>query len=320
MAVSGIGQLIGAWLSREMHERRLGSIDRIFGSLFGIGAALTAAWLLAATFARTAGPVMTTEIQTSAILRVLDRELPPAPDVLTRIENSLGAAGLPRVFAGLEPTPPAPVTGPDADVVNAAAAVATPSMVRVESLACGGILEGSGFVAAPETVVTNAHVVAGAKKPVVQDNAGGHRATAVVFDPDLDIAILHVPGLAVPALHLASAVQSRGTVGAILGYPGGGGLTITPAAILGTQTAIGRDIYGSNLITRHVYELQAVVRPGNSGGPLVAPDGAVLGLVFAMSTTNGSIGYALTSDKVAPSVATGAVSTTAVSTGTCLAD
>lgn len=317
--VGGIGQGLGDWFSKKIHEMRLGSIDRMFGILFGIGASLAAFWLITATFARTAGPFMTAEIQTSTILRALDENLPPAPDVLSRLESSLGASGLPRVFAGLEPPAPEPVTGPNAETVNAAVEIALPSMVRLESLGCGGLVEGSGFVVAPQTVVTNAHVVAGVKKPVVQDRSGGHRATIIAFDPNLDVAVLSVPDLEAPALSLATSEQPRGTVGAVLGYPGGGDLAVGPAAVLREQTALGRDIYGGGLISRRVYELQAIVRPGNSGGPVVTQNGAVIGLIFAMSTSDEGIAYALTSPAVAKVVA-GSRADVTVPNGVCIAD
>lgn len=314
-----LGQWAGLTVSRHVHERQFGSIDRIFGSLFGIGAALTASWLLAATFSRTAGPILNYEIQTSTVLRALDKTLPPAPDILTRLENSLGAAGLPRVFAGLEPTPPPPVTGPNAAAVNAAADAGRAATVRIESLGCGGILEGSGVVVAPGMVATNAHVVAGIKTPIVQDSRRSYRARVVAFNSSQDIAVLAVPDLPATPLPLATARQNRGTVGAVLGYPGGGNLTISPAAILGFQTALGRNIYGTGLVAREVYELQTVVRPGNSGGPVIAPDGTVIGLVFAMSTTNDEVGYALTSAEVAKAIPARATAPT-VSTGQCLRD
>jgi S1-C subfamily serine protease len=174
-------------------------------------------------------------------------------------------------------------------------------------------------VVAPQLVVTNAHVVAGLKKPVAQDDSGGHRATVVYFDPRLDLAILRIPDLTTPPLRLATGHANRGTVGAVLGYPGGGHFTVDPAAILGRQTAQGRTIYGTDLITREIYELQAKVRPGNSGGPVVAPDGSVLGVVFAMSTSQDNLGYALTAAQVAPALAAAATNS-AVSTGPCLAE
>src|SRR5204863_3533277 len=106
------------------------------------------------------------------------------------------------------------------------------------------------------------------------------------FDPNLDLAVLHVPGLAAPTLPMTSGVVGRGTQGAVLGYPGGGPLSTGPAAVLREETALGRDIYGQGLTTRDIYELQAVVRPGNSGGPVVNTQGTVIGVVFARSSRN----------------------------------
>lgn len=316
VCIGGIGSTLGQWLAIKVHERRWGSIDRIFGMLFGVGATLTAIWLTTAAFARTAGPYLTAEIQTSRILRSLDANLPPAPDIITKLENSMTATGLPRVFAGLEPEAPPPVTGPNAEAVNAAAAIAAPATVRLESLGCGGLLEGSGFVAAPETVVTNAHVVAGIKTPVVQDWDGGHRGTTVYFDPRLDIAVIRVPELATAPLSVGTTTSLRGTIGAVLGYPGGGDLTVKPAAVLGVARAVGRDIYGSGLVTRQIYELQAEVMPGSSGGPLVAPNGTVLGMIFAKSTANEGIAYALTTPEITKAIQLAGA--TSVDTGSCL--
>lgn len=316
VCIGGIGSTLGQWLAFKVHERRWGSIDRIFGMLFGIGATLTAIWLTTAAFARTAGPYLTAEIQTSRVLRLLDANLPPAPDIITKLETSMTATGLPRVFAGLEPEAPPPVTGPNAEAVNAAATVATPATVRFESLGCGGLLEGSGFVIAPETVVTNAHVVAGIRTPIVQDRSGGHRGTTVYFDPRLDIAIVRIPELVTNPLSLSGAISLRGTIGAVLGYPGGGDLTVGPAAVLGVARAVGRDIYGSGLVTRQIYELQADAQPGSSGGPVVAPNGTVLGMIFAKSTANEGIAYALTAPEITKALALAGPS--AVDTGSCL--
>lgn len=317
--VGGIGEAIGERLGNLAERLNLGVVDGLFGGFFGFAAALTASWLLASTFTRTAGPYLEAQIQQSVVLRTLDANLPPAPDVLTRLENSLGTAGLPRVFAGLEPTPAAPVTGPNATAVNAAANAGRAATVRIEGAGCGGIVEGSGFVVAPGLVATNAHVVAGITRPVVRDANGVHAATVVSFNPNRDFAVLRTTGLAAAPLPLATADQPRGTVGAALGYPGGGNFAVSPAAVLSTRTAVGRNIYGYGLVSRRVYELQSVIRPGNSGGPLVAPDGTVFGVIFAMSTTNGQVGYALTSTEVAPQVAAAATASP-VGTGACASD
>jgi S1-C subfamily serine protease len=317
--VGGLGETAGYALSGLAERYRLRAVDAVLGAAFGVAVALVAVWMLAATFARSAGPALAADIQSSRVLQALDRALPPAPDVLARFERALGVNNFPRVFTGLEPSPAPPVTGPDAAAVNAAAAAGRAATVRVEGLGCGGLLEGSGFVAAPGLVATNAHVVAGIDKPVVVDAAGTHRATVVLFDPSLDFAVLRAGGLAASPLPLSGAVASRGTVGAVLGYPGGGSFTVSPAAILSEQTALGRDIYDSGLTRRDIYTLQAVVRPGNSGGPLITPDGTVVGVVFAMSTTNGQVGYALTSAEIQPDLAR-AASSGPVATGACVSD
>ena len=183
-------------------------------------------------------------------------------------------------------------------------------------LGTGSVIDASG------RVVTNAHVVAGVRNPFVIDARGRHSASVVLFDPELDMAVLRASDLAGPPLALSSATASRGTGGAVLGYPGGGPFTVGAAAVLTDYAAIGRDIYGRGLITRHVYQLQAQVRPGNSGGPLVLADGTVAGVVFARSVTNGDVGYALAADAVRARLARAETSatTTTASTGACVAD
>jgi S1-C subfamily serine protease len=317
--IGGLGEAIGFQLSRLAERHRLALPDSFLGAIFGILVTLAAVWLLAPTFSRAPSPVLADEIQGSFILQTLDRSLPPVPDVMARLERSLGIASLPRAFAGLEPAPPAPVTGPNAAAVNAAAAAGQTATVKIEGLGCGGVLEGTGIVVAQNLVATNAHVVAGIVAPSVIDANGRHDATVVFFDPNLDFAVLRVSGLAAPPLNLASTTSPRGTVGAVLGYPGGGAFTVQAAAVLDSQTAIGRNIYDAGLVRRQIYELQAIVRPGNSGGPLITPGGTVIGIVFAMSTTNSDIGYALTSAEVLPDIRT-AASSGPVSDGPCVSD
>jgi S1-C subfamily serine protease len=139
----------------------------------------------------------------------------------------------------------------------------------------------------------------------------------VLFDPALDIAILRVPGLRAPPLQLSSSEWSRGADGAVLGYPEGGPLTGRRAAIRAVFDATGRDIYGDEHVVRRVYELQTVVRPGNSGGPFVLTNGQVAGVVFAASTIGQNTGYAITSLEVRPLVSRAGQLTGAAGTGPC---
>jgi S1-C subfamily serine protease len=320
LTCSGLGEMLGARIASLAGRTKLAPLDETLGAAFGLGGTLLAIWLLTSSFGTAVGPVLATDIQQSSILGLLDRTLPPAPDVMARLEQIVGTSRFPRVFTGLEPTPAAPVSGPDAAAVAQAVAHARASTVKVISPGCGGISEGSGFVVGPGLVATNAHVVAGGDQTFVIDTAGQHAARVVMFDPNLDLSVLRVSGLAGPVLPLDAHVQSRGTLAAALGYPGGGSFTAGAAAILQNQTAIGRNIYDSGVTSRDIYVLQAVVRPGNSGGPLVTPSGTVIGVIFATSTVNPNVGYALTSDEIIPDINRAAAASATVSTGQCLAE
>ena len=236
-------------------------------------------------------------MQQSRIVRALDAVLPPIPTVFAGVERFLAQSGFPVVFAGLPPQTAAPVTLPTDASARAAVLRAEGSTVQVAGMGCGVIQEGSGFVVAPGLVVTNAHVVAGIAAPDVIDSTGRHAATAALFDPRLDIAVFRVPGLADPALAVDIRRGGTGHDGCGPGVSRGGPLTARKAGVAAAFDAVGLDIYGSSQTTREIYQLDAVVQPGNSGGPLVASgdpgiaDGTVIGVVFARSTTNNEVGY-----------------------------
>jgi S1-C subfamily serine protease len=253
-------------------------------------------------------------------LRFVDRLLPPAPPVIARMQRLLDASGLPQVFAQLEPLAAPRLPLPVPSLVQSAFGHAAASTVRLESPACGGIEEGSGFVVAPGVIVTNAHVIAGARRTSITANGTTSTATPVLFDPNLDIAVLRDPSIQAPTLPLAATVVARGAQGAIVGYPHGGPLTARPGVVLAELQATGRNIYGSNTTSRAVYEIEGIIRPGNSGGPLIAPDGTVIGVVFARSTSYSDIGYALTSAEVRQRILPTTGLNTAVATGPCTGD
>lgn len=315
---SALGRYLGTHVWSALRRLKLGAFDSALGAVVAAGASLVVVWLIAMLLA--AGPTrsVANAMHESAIVRTLINRLPPAPSVFSRLQRFIDSSPFPRVFEGLEPTPTEPVPLPDDPSVRAAVERARASTVKVVGFGCGGIQSGSGFVAAPGLVVTNAHVVAGIRDPVVNDGRD-HRATTVLFDPDKDIAVLRTSGLRGGALPLVPQDVDRGTGGAVLGYPGGGGFTAGKGAVLRRFTAVGRDIYGRSLTRREVYQLQAAVRQGNSGGPFVRPDGAVVGLIFAASTTDPGVGYALTSTEVAPRIDQARARTSGVSTLGCAA-
>jgi S1-C subfamily serine protease len=296
--LGGAGRVLGVRLWRAAARLRLRALDAGLGAVVAGGATVLAAWLVAGMIAAVPITGLSQEVQRSTILRALDGVLPPAPKIFARIDRLLDPFGFPRVFVGLEPAPIGPAALPPDPVVRGAAAKSEASVVRIVGTGCGVIQQGSGFVVSPGMVVTNAHVVAGTNRTVVQDRAGSHAAATVVFDPKLDIAVLETSGLAGPPLTLLASTVPSGAQGAVLGYPGGGPLRVVPAVVLEEVEAVGRDIYGRSLTTRAIYELRAVVQPGNSGGPMVDPNGSVVGVVFARSSYDGNLCFALTSTEV----------------------
>jgi S1-C subfamily serine protease len=239
--------------------------------------------------------------------------------VFSRISRLLDPLGFPDVFAQLEPSPPGRLGPPSGTAVAAAVAHARQSVVKIEGAGCGGLLEGSGFVVRSGLFVTNAHVIAGVKHPQVIDSAGSHPAVPVLFDPRLDVAVLRTGGVRGEPLALEPATVARGTQAAVMGYPGGGPFVAGGATVLARTEAVGRDIYGESLQAREIYQLEAAVRPGNSGGPVVSPAGVVLGVVFARSSSSPDIGYALTSAEVRARIQPALDSSQPVSTDGCAA-
>ena len=315
-----LGFIAGHRFALVAQRARLGSFDSVMGSGLSVVVALISFWLIGSLLIQGPSKTFAKQLQKSGALALMNDLLPPPPDVLAYIRQYLNTSGFPQVFAGLPRPVGPPVELPTNAEAKRAGRKAEASMVRIVTPACGGTQLGSGWIAAPETVVTNAHVVSGGDTVTVQAEAtGDHTGTVVVFDPKTDVAVLHVEGLSGPVLDLETSVQDRGTTGATLGYPGtaGGTLEIKRAAVQADYPATGKDIYGRGRATREVYELRSPVRQGDSGGPFVLANGDVAGVVFAASTTDGDIGYALTGAEVQDEIQRGAGKTSAVSSGRC---
>jgi S1-C subfamily serine protease len=305
LAIAGIGDaagwLVGAKVWAAARGSRFQHVDAAGGSFVAIVALLLASWFVGLNLAQGPIPTVARQVQGSAILRGIDVVMPTPPSVMNGIRAFLNRFGFPEVFAGLPQAPAGPVNPPSQAQAGLAFDAADESTVKVAGEACGRIQEGSGFVAAEGMVVTNAHVIAGVADPQVIDQGGvSQPAVTALFDPDLDVAILRVGSSPGPVLDLVNRLVDRGAKGAVIGYPGGGELTGRRAAVRQSLDARGRDIYGDDTVVREIYELQAVVRRGNSGGPFVLVNGRVAGVIFAASTTDPGIGYAITSRDVLP--------------------
>lgn len=327
-ALGAVGELLGRrarpWLARF----HLGMADAVVGVAVSVVAAIFAVWVFGTVLSASRYTTLSAALRDSSILRAVERVLPPLPELFARVESFLSEQGFPVVFANLPPGLVAPAQPPDDATIQAAIQAAKASTVKIVGRACDLIESGSGFVAAPGMVVTNAHVVAGETSTQVIDASGTHRGAVVLFDPNLDVAVLRVSGLTEPPLAIHTQPVARDTTGAIMGYPEGGPLQGDPAAVNAVFRATGLNIYGTAITVRSIYELNGDVQPGNSGGPLVASGqpagttglapGTVIGLIFARSTGTTSVGYALTMDAVSADITTAQQTTATVSTGPCL--
>ena len=318
-----LGQTLGFLIGHRFQTMARGSIgqaDQGMGAAFGVVVWLLAFWLIGSMLVGGPSRSLANSLKDSAILRATSEVLPKPPNVLAYLRQYLQTSGFPQVFAGLPPLSE-PVDLPPDRVVREAVEAAGDSTVRIVVDACGGTQLGSGWISDPDSVVTNAHVVAGGGTVTVQQLDGTNRSGEVVFfDPKTDIAVVHVSEvMTAEPLELVIEQQGRGTVGAALGYPGDaeGQFVPTKAAVQAFYEATGRDIYGQELVTREVYELRARVQQGDSGGPFVLPDGRVAGVVFAASTTDGDTGYALTGAEAEDEVNEGSSRTDPVDTGRC---
>lgn len=314
-----IGEFIGIKLKRRlMGVMQLNKADAVGGSVAGAVSIILATWLLAPSLANLPDKNLDENLDSSRIIELVDQSLPSAPSFIAALDKIINPNGFPDVFADLERKPlddgtPLPELGDLKPAVERSRA----SVVKLEGKGCGGIVEGSGYVAAPGIVITNAHVIAGVDLPTVVDANGRHDATPLWFDSRLDIAVLRVTGLAGQPLAAGATKLPDGTATAVLGYPGGGSFRAGAATVLDQFMATGRDIYGRERTNRNIYELKADIIPGNSGGPLIDATGQVVGLIFAESTSYENIGYALTMTQVNDALQRAQARNTAVGTGAC---
>ena len=316
-----LGAGLGSSATRRLGNGLLGAADRTMGAGFGAVQALLIVWLAGSLLAEGPIPRLAETAGGSTAVRAMTAILPPPTEIAVGLGGWLDDRGLPDVFVGFEPLPDPPVDRPADPAARAIAAVAMASTLKVSAATCGLSSVGTGFVVAYDYVVTNAHVVAGAGARGVRVTAPGGRvldAIPVLFDPDLDVALLHVVRLGAPPLAFAPKDPGRGAVGATLGYPGGGALTIVPAAGSAHFAATGLDIYGVSKVRRQVLELRAEIDRGDSGGPFILADGTVGGVVFAEAKTNEDVGYALSAREVATRIRSGLGRTAAVDTGDCV--
>lgn len=295
----GLGLLIGWRIHKFLPGGPLRQLDRVGGAVLATLGVFVALWLLLPSMADVPGwPAQ--QARRSVIARQIDALAPSPPDTLQALRRLVGDSNFPKVFDKLQPSP---VAGPPPGTIALSAAVqqrVTGATVKVEGEACHRIQEGSGFAAAPDTIITNAHVVAGVTKNLHVLKPGLSRAlpaSVIVFDPDRDLAVLRVANLGDQPLALATG--RRGQDGAVFGHPGGvDQLRIASARIEEQVKALGRDLYDQHQTRRDVFILASDLHPGDSGGALADANGNVIGVAFAIAPDRAGTAYALTSSEV----------------------
>lgn len=317
LTISFLGQAIGLLIGRKLHfilPPSAKPADRAGGSLAGVvGVAITLWLLLPAAF--DVPGLVSQLVRNSTIAQAIDSNAPKPPNTLRALRSLVGEGNFPQVFEALKPSAklgPPPISS---GLSEALASQISASTFRIEGPACDRTQEGSGFVVAPDLVVTNAHVVAGEDETLLIRNDGKKlRAEVVAFDSDRDLALLAASNIDRNPIAMGNA--RIGTIGAVFGYPGGGPLELSPFEIRERVTAVGRDLYDSHQTRRNVLVLAASLAPGDSGSALVDPSGQLVGVAFAIAPDRLGTSYALDLEELRAIL--NIPRSTAVDTGPCL--
>ena len=320
-ALQLVGLAVGRVVRSAVTWRPARAVDSGLGAVAAVVAVAVVTWLVAGAVRGTPSPTLSRAVASSRVVAAIDAVVPArAGKMFADFRSAVQGEAFPRVFAGITPEQILPVEPPDPQVADPAARAAAGGIVKVVGIAddCSRGQEGTGFVVAPERVVTNAHVVAGVDDPDVQVAGEGEplSGSVVVFDAQRDLAVVAVPGLQAPPLVLGQDL-ARGDSAVVAGFPLDGPYTSVPARVREVLDARGEDIYGSPGVVRQVYSLFTQVEPGNSGGPLLDAGGAVVGVVFARSLDDRSTGYALTLSESRPVLQAAPAASAAVDTGPC---
>ncbi len=323
--LASIGQLlatvVGGAVRKRLTWHPARQVDAVAGAVISVVSLLLVAWLVGRAVASSPYPGLAAQVKRSAVLTTVDGFVPMSGQrFFMSFRDLVDEGGFPEVFDGLRAPDVTQVDPPDPRLAGSAVVQKVmPSVLKVTGVAasCRKSVQGTGFVFARERVMTNAHVVAGVVEPKVLVGKKKLDAVVVLFDPATDVAVLAVPGLRQAPLPFLTTPAKTGADAIVVGYPEDGRFDVRPARVRSTIPARGQDIYNKRQVEREIYALRALVRQGNSGGPLVDPQGRVLGVIFAAAADDPNVGYALTAKEVADEVRDGAAATRRVSTQTC---
>ena len=298
---------------------------KTFDSLVGFALAILAVASVSSTLSGAAQVIPNKTVNNlfaqSQVISEIDKYLPDRfKNAAQKIQYVITNSPLPEVFRSLVESRIAPLQL--AEDVNVPEAVnkSVVSTVRIDGIAesCSAAMVGTGFIIAPERVITNAHVVAGVKEPVITLSNTKIQLVGkiIAIDRKKDIAVIYVPGLNGNKLTFIGPATPN-EIGFVVGYPNGGTLRTSAVSVSSEFESLGTDIDGNGETKRDVIVFGGDVRPGNSGGPLLNEQGQVLGVVFAADAENKNTGYALAPSEVAKLVSETASLMQEVKTGKC---
>lgn len=325
LALVVIGEVAGVVLGRAVRGSIRSGPFRVFDSIIGVAlqlvVVLIAAWLLGSPLTSSSQQNLAAATRDSKVIAEVDKYAPQwLRSVPKRMAALLSTSGLPEVLQPLGGTPIQAVDPPDASLADSlVVSKSKPSVVKIRGVAtaCQKVLEGTGFVIAPNRVMSNAHVVAGSDSVTVEAEGQKYDATVVSYDPAADISILDVSNLPQEPLVFADEPAKTGTDAVVLGYPGGGEFVATPARVREIIELSGPDIYKTTTVNREVYTIRGLVRQGNSGGPMINRAGKVIGVVFGAAVDDNDTGFVMTTDEVSRQLAK-IGNTAKVPTGACV--
>ncbi len=320
-----LGQSLAGWwgskLRRAITNRTGQIVDDLGGAVVSVLAVTVVAWLVAVPLSDSDQPWLARAVRNSSMLAAIDKVMPGEAKSLTEaLRQTVDTNGFPEVFGDLVPTEVKEVPAPDPKLAGSQVVLnAKKSVVKVlgNAPSCSRRIEGSGFVFAEQHVMTNAHVVAGTQSVRINLNGNLMSGKVVVYDPERDLAVIHVPSLKAPVMRFANSPAKSGSDAIVLGFPLDGPYNAQSARVRDVGDITGPDIYEDGTVTREVYTIRGLVRSGNSGGPLVSADGTVLGVIFAAAADDPNVGYAVTADEASTIALMGRTRTSAVPTGKC---
>jgi S1-C subfamily serine protease len=315
-----LATVVGAAVRNRLTFKPARQADAVAGAAVSVISLLLVSWLVGTAVASSPFPRVASQVRRSYVLATVDSLVPErGKSFFSSFRRLINDRGFPDVIGPFTSTRAPNVPAPDPALARSPVVVkAQQQVLKItgEAPSCGRRIEGTGFVYAHERLMTNAHVVAGVRSPKVHVGSRLLDARVVLYDPDRDVAVLAVPGLDRTPLVFAGRAR-KGADAIVVGYPQDGPFTPVAARVAAVQKARGPDIYQRRTLVREIYALRATVLPGNSGGPLLAPDGGVYGVVFAAAADDPKTGYALTAAEVAADARQGATATEGVSTRGC---